>query len=54
MHVLKDQDQRNEPTISFVPKRLHTRVERLHGEEFLPLNNDQYSKIPQHEKEGRR
>ena len=51
--IHNETDQRNKPTIKFVPKRSFTRVERLHGEEFLPLNNDQYSKISQSEKDDR-
>ena len=54
MAVTQENEQRNKPTISFVPKRPYSRVERLHGEEILPLNNDQYSKTHQSEKEDRR
>ena len=54
MSIVKEKDLRNKPSITFVPKRPYTRVERLHGEEFLPLNNDQYAKNPQPEKQDRR
>ena len=34
-------------SITFVPRKSFARIERLHGEDFIPLNNDQYSNIPQ-------
>lgn len=35
----------DKPAISFVPRKSHARIERLHGDDLTPLNNDQYSNI---------
>lgn len=48
--IHQENDRRNKPTISFVPRKSYARIERLHGEEILPLNNDQLSKTTRSQK----
>lgn len=38
------------PAISFVSKRPHPQVEHLHGEELIPVSNDQHSNIHRSQK----
>ena len=45
MLIANENERIYKPAISFVPERPHTRVERLHGKELIPFNNDQHSNI---------
>lgn len=40
--ILKDNYQINQSSIMFVRNKSSNRLERLHGEDFTPLNNEQY------------
>lgn len=41
--ISNENPQRNKSSIMFVKRKLSSRLERLHGEDFTPLNNDQHS-----------
>lgn len=41
----------DKPTISFVPRKSLARIERLHGEDLIPLNDQTYPTIPQQQRQ---